>query len=85
MEYRGFALSDAKVSFVPCRAGYPCVTPGGVACFQSDRFVLYETQPALQVDSLLTSRPLSPRAEDVQTPADITQQFDQITYSKVLS
>ncbi|XP_023671110.1 alanyl (membrane) aminopeptidase-like b [Paramormyrops kingsleyae] len=48
----------------------------------SDRFVLYETQPALQVDSLATSRPLSPRAEDVQTPANITQQFDQITYSK---
>ncbi|XP_048828516.1 alanyl (membrane) aminopeptidase-like b [Brienomyrus brachyistius] len=48
----------------------------------SERFVLYETQPVLQVDSLATSHPLSPRAEDVQTPADITQQFDQITYSK---
>uniref|UniRef100_A0A8C9W631 Aminopeptidase n=1 Tax=Scleropages formosus TaxID=113540 RepID=A0A8C9W631_SCLFO len=48
----------------------------------NDLFVLHETQPVMQVDSLASSHPLSSGEKDVQTPSDITELFDSITYSK---
>ncbi|XP_067090600.1 alanyl (membrane) aminopeptidase-like b [Osmerus mordax] len=44
--------------------------------------VLNEIQTAFQVDSLASSHPLSCEENDVQTPSDITEQFDDISYSK---
>lgn len=35
------------------------------------------------VDALASSHPLSSKEEDIMTPADISQLFDSITYSKV--
>lgn len=37
----------------------------------------------MAVDALATSHPLSSKEEDIMTPADISQLFDSITYSKV--
>ncbi|KAI4875799.1 hypothetical protein NFI96_017138 [Prochilodus magdalenae] len=47
-----------------------------------DLFVLKEVQPALEVDSLNSSHPLSSTEAEVQTPADINNLFTSITYSK---
>ncbi|XP_066541158.1 alanyl (membrane) aminopeptidase-like b [Hoplias malabaricus] len=47
-----------------------------------DLFVLKEVQPALQLDSLNSSHPLSSTEADVQTPSEITDRFDSISYSK---
>ncbi|KAJ8344157.1 hypothetical protein SKAU_G00314860 [Synaphobranchus kaupii] len=47
-----------------------------------DLMVLNDIQSVFQVDALATSHPLSSKEEDVQTPADIGQLFDSITYSK---
>ncbi|XP_013979610.1 alanyl (membrane) aminopeptidase-like b [Salmo salar] len=47
-----------------------------------DLFVLNDIQTAFQVDSLASSHPLSSNEDDVQTPSDITELFDSITYSK---
>ncbi|XP_064169919.1 alanyl (membrane) aminopeptidase-like b [Anguilla rostrata] len=47
-----------------------------------DLMVLNDIQSVFQVDALATSHPLSSREEDVQTPAEIGQLFDSITYSK---
>uniref|UniRef100_A0A4W5R4C7 Aminopeptidase n=1 Tax=Hucho hucho TaxID=62062 RepID=A0A4W5R4C7_9TELE len=47
-----------------------------------DLIVLNDIQTVFQVDSLASSHPLSSRADDVQTPSDITELFDSITYSK---
>ncbi|MFT7813946.1 aminopeptidase N-like [Arapaima gigas] len=48
-------------------------------------FGVNKTQPVMQVDSLVSSHPLSCKEEDVMTPSDITQLFDSITYSKIHS
>ena len=45
--------------------------------------VLNEIQTAFQVDSLASSHPLSCEENDIQSPSDITEQFDDISYSKV--
>ncbi|KAG9340759.1 hypothetical protein JZ751_020351, partial [Albula glossodonta] len=49
-----------------------------------DMIVLNEMQSVFQVDALATSHPLSSNKADVQTPAEISELFDSITYSKVL-
>uniref|UniRef100_A0A8C8DG72 Aminopeptidase n=1 Tax=Oncorhynchus tshawytscha TaxID=74940 RepID=A0A8C8DG72_ONCTS len=48
-----------------------------------DLIVLNDIQTVFQVDSLASSHPLSSNEDDVQTPSDITELFDSITYSKV--
>uniref|UniRef100_A0A8C8DAH1 Aminopeptidase n=1 Tax=Oncorhynchus tshawytscha TaxID=74940 RepID=A0A8C8DAH1_ONCTS len=47
-----------------------------------DLIVLNDIQTVFQVDSLASSHPLSSNEDDVQTPSDITELFDSITYSK---
>lgn len=47
-----------------------------------DRMVLNEIQTVFQVDSLASSHPLSCEENDVETPSDITELFDDITYRK---
>lgn len=57
----------------------------GVWCvyFQKDLIVLNEITGVMGVDALASSHPLSSKEEDINTPADISQLFDSITYSKV--
>ncbi|KAM3625855.1 uncharacterized protein V6R79_018655 [Siganus canaliculatus] len=47
-----------------------------------DLIVLNEITDVMGVDALASSHPLSSKEEDVQTPEDMTQLFDSITYSK---
>ncbi|XP_054628016.1 aminopeptidase Ey-like [Dunckerocampus dactyliophorus] len=47
-----------------------------------DLIVLNEIIGVMGVDALASSHPLSSKEEDVQTPAQINQLFDSITYSK---
>ncbi|XP_061077150.1 alanyl (membrane) aminopeptidase-like b [Conger conger] len=47
-----------------------------------DLMVLNDIQSVFQVDALATSHPLSSKEQDIRTPADISQLFDSITYSK---
>uniref|UniRef100_A0A672SLM2 Aminopeptidase n=1 Tax=Sinocyclocheilus grahami TaxID=75366 RepID=A0A672SLM2_SINGR len=47
-----------------------------------DLIVLRETQTAFQVDSLNSSHPLRLQENDIQTFSEITELFDDITYSK---
>lgn len=51
--------------------------------FQKDLIVLNEIIGVMGVDALASSHPLSSKEEDIMTPADISQLFDSITYSKV--
>lgn len=48
--------------------------------FQMDQFVIEKTQPALQLDSLPSSHPISVKVDD---PSEIESIFDTISYSKV--
>jgi len=43
------------------------------------QFLILDKQPALSLDSLLTSHPI---AVTITNPSEIAQQFDTITYSK---
>lgn len=45
-------------------------------------FVLKEVQPAMEVDSLNSSHPLSSTEAEIQTTAEISDLFDSISYSK---
>lgn len=45
--------------------------------------VLKEVLRAMDVDARASSHPLSSKEDEVQTPEDIRQLFDTITYSKV--
>ncbi|XP_017554975.2 aminopeptidase N-like [Pygocentrus nattereri] len=47
-----------------------------------DLMVLYEVQKAFALDAVASSHPLSSPEEKVNTPAEIADQFDYITYSK---
>nr|XP_057934796.1 aminopeptidase N-like isoform X2 [Doryrhamphus excisus] len=47
-----------------------------------DLIVLNEIISVMNVDALASSHPLSSKEEDIQTPAQINQLFDSITYSK---
>lgn len=50
---------------------------------QKDQIILYDIYRAFAVDSLVSSHPLSCKEEEVNTPAEITQMFNTISYSKV--
>ncbi|XP_017334522.1 aminopeptidase N [Ictalurus punctatus] len=47
-----------------------------------EQIILYDIYRAFAVDSLVSSHPLSCKEEEVNTPAEITQMFDTISYSK---
>uniref|UniRef100_A0A8B9L915 Aminopeptidase n=1 Tax=Astyanax mexicanus TaxID=7994 RepID=A0A8B9L915_ASTMX len=47
-----------------------------------DLIVLKEVQPAMEVDSLNSSHPLSSTEAEIQTTAEISDLFDSISYSK---
>ena len=47
---------------------------------QNDQFVVLDLQRVMNDDALWTSRPI---IVDVNTPDDINQQFDSISYNKV--
>lgn len=51
--------------------------------FQPDLMVLNEVISVMSMDALASSHPLSSKEDDIQTPEDIKQLFDSITYSKV--
>lgn len=55
------------------------------ARLQKDHIVLYEMQRAFAVDALASSHPLSRAEEEVNTPAEITEMFNTISYNKVSS
>lgn len=55
------------------------------ARLQKDHIVLNDMQRAFAVDALASSHPLSRREEEVNTPAEIDEMFDTISYSKVSS
>lgn len=50
---------------------------------QKDQIILYDLQRAFAVDSLTTSHPLSQKEEEVNTPSEISEMFNTISYSKV--
>uniref|UniRef100_H3D2Y9 Aminopeptidase n=1 Tax=Tetraodon nigroviridis TaxID=99883 RepID=H3D2Y9_TETNG len=50
--------------------------------FQPDLMVLNEVISVMRMDALASSHPLSSKEDDIQTPFDIEQLFDSITYSK---
>ncbi|XP_682987.2 aminopeptidase N [Danio rerio] len=47
-----------------------------------DQIILYDMQRAFAVDSLTSSHPLSRKEEEVNTPAEISEMFSTISYSK---
>lgn len=50
---------------------------------QSELFILGDLHAAFEEDTLASSHPLNPPAEDIQSTYEITELFDDITYSKV--
>lgn len=54
-----------------------------VGDLQKDLIVLNEVYRVMAVDALASSHPLSSSAADVNTPAQISEMFDSISYSKV--
>lgn len=51
---------------------------------QKDLMVLNDVYRVMAVDALASSHPLSSPASEVNTPAQISEVFDAISYSKVL-
>lgn len=51
---------------------------------QKDIIVQNEVYRVMAVDALASSHPLTTPAEEVNTPAQISEMFDSISYSKVL-
>ncbi|KAF4111502.1 aminopeptidase N isoform X1 [Onychostoma macrolepis] len=47
-----------------------------------DQMILYDLQRAFAVDSLTSSHPLSRKEEEVNTPSEISEMFNTISYSK---
>ncbi|KAM9460800.1 aminopeptidase N-like [Clarias gariepinus] len=47
-----------------------------------DQIILYDIYRAFAADSLVSSHPLSCKEEEVNTPSEITQMFNSISYSK---
>ncbi|XP_051948018.1 aminopeptidase Ey-like isoform X1 [Xyrauchen texanus] len=47
-----------------------------------DQIILYDLQRAFSVDSLASSHPLSRKEEEVNTPSEISEMFNTISYSK---
>lgn len=53
-------------------------------CFpQNEIFHLNDLHAAFETDALASSHPLNPPETDIQSPADIWDQFNDIAYSKV--
>lgn len=50
---------------------------------QKDLMVLNELHAVMATDALASSHPLSFREEEINTPAQISEVFDSIAYSKV--
>lgn len=50
---------------------------------QKDLIVLNDVHRVFAIDALATSHPLSSNVEDIQKPAQISELFDAISYSKV--
>lgn len=50
---------------------------------QSDLIVLNDVHRVFAIDALASSHPLSSKEEDIQKPAQISELFDAISYSKV--
>lgn len=50
---------------------------------QKDQIVLYEVHKVFAVDALASSHPLSRREEEINNPAEISEMFNTISYSKV--
>lgn len=50
---------------------------------QKDLMVLNEVYRVMAVDALASSHPLSTPASEINTPAQISELFDSISYSKV--
>ncbi|XP_012867324.1 PREDICTED: aminopeptidase N [Dipodomys ordii] len=55
---------------------------GGRGHLQKDLIVLNDVYRVMAVDALASSHPLSSPADEVNTPAQISELFDSITYSK---
>lgn len=51
---------------------------------QKDLIILKDVHRAFAVDALASSHPLSLKEEDIIKPEQITEQFDTVSYSKVL-
>lgn len=45
--------------------------------------MLGDIQKVFAIDALVSSHPLSSKEEDIQRPAQISELFDAISYSKV--
>lgn len=52
---------------------------------QKDLMVLNELHAVMATDALASSHPLSFREDEINTPAQISEVFDSIAYSKVCS
>lgn len=50
---------------------------------QKDLIVLNDVHRVFAIDALTSSHPLSSREEEIQEPAQISELFDAISYSKV--
>lgn len=50
---------------------------------QKDLIVLNDVHRVFAIDALTSSHPLSSKEEDIQKPAQISELFDAISYSKV--
>ena len=55
------------------------------AWLQKDQIILSDVHKVFAVDALASSHPLSRRQEEVNTPAQISEMFNTISYSKVCS
>lgn len=55
-----------------------------VGGLQKDLTVPNDVYRVMAVDALVTSHPLTTPADEVNTPAQISEMFDTISYSKVL-
>lgn len=55
-----------------------------VGHLQQDLIVLNDVYRVMAVDALASSHPLSTPAEEINTPSQISELFDAISYSKVL-
>lgn len=52
-------------------------------CFQKDLIVPNDVYRVMAIDALASSHPLSSPADEINTPAQISEVFDSISYSKV--
>lgn len=67
----------------PVPGGARRAEAGAGAPLQKDLMVLNEVHDVMATDALASSHPLSFREEEINTPAQISEVFDSIAYSKV--